>query len=406
MEASNIGIIGGGIAGHALAQFLARQGIKVTILEKITTPLPVGSGIMLQKPALHILGKLGVREAIESNGREIEGFFGENQNRKTIIDFNFKQFNPKLYGVGVHRGSIFSNLLQKSEENKNITIHYGEEIVEIQEVNDEVKVDSKTGKVFNFELVIVANGSGSLLRKNFPAIVKKSKIQSYAALWTTLPYKNEGGSHKITQVYDHSKHMYGLMPIGFATNEQKGEPLINFFCAISNEFYKTWDASKFDDWKSASYKIAPQYSDYIDKVEFKNLVTTPYYDARLSPFYKGRVAFVGDACHAISPHLSAGVNLALVDVYLLSKAIEESSDYTQAYKTYYEQRKAQINYYYYISKIITPLFQSQTDLGTIRDIVLPILYRFDWTKKIMGETILGVRKNLFKTIDKEFFEAN
>ena len=62
-----IGIIGGGIAGNAMALFLSKLNFQITVLEKVQTPKPVGSGIMLQKPALAILEKLDLRKNIEDN---------------------------------------------------------------------------------------------------------------------------------------------------------------------------------------------------------------------------------------------------------------------------------------------------------------------------------------------------
>jgi 2-polyprenyl-6-methoxyphenol hydroxylase-like FAD-dependent oxidoreductase len=406
LKLSHVGIVGGGIAGNALAQFLAQQNIKVTILEKVANPSPVGSGIMLQKPALAILEKLNIRSNIESNGVKIKGFSGLNKKGKTIIDFNFIDVNPDLYGLGVHRGSIFSNLLEQSNANPLIDIQLSATVVSVKDTKEKVIVNLEDGRSFDFELLIVANGSGSKLRDQYPSIVKQSKMQSYAALWTTLPYDPTKFDGKISQVYHKSEHMYGLMPIGFPTNAQEGLPQINFFCAITKEYFENWSREKFDEWKQMAYNVAPNYKEYIDQIiSFDQLVATPYFDAKLSPFYSGRVAFVGDACHALSPHLSAGVNLALMDVYELSKAIAEEQDYQSAYKRYFETRKEQVNYYYFISRLITPMFQSKTNLGWIRDFFIPILYSVSWTKKLMVETISGIRKNFFSTIDKEFYEG-
>lgn len=402
--AKHIGVIGGGIAGNAIALFLSKLNYQITVLEKVAMPKPVGSGIMLQKPALAILEKLGLKEQVENNGCRIDGFYGINKNGKTVLDFDFKSVNENLYGVGVHRGSIFTNLSQAAEKDQNVTILYGQEVNDVKNTGKGVNISTVQGNDYSFDLVVVANGSSSMLRNCFPDIVKRSKMQNYAALWTTLPYDGDEFAKKISHTYHKSEYMYGLMPIGYNNNEHVGDPQINFFCAITKDFYDNWDESKFKKWKEFSYKIAPNYAQFIDQItDYKQLTATPYFDARLKTTYSDKVVFVGDACHALSPHLSAGTNLALMDVYELYLAIEEESSYQSAFKRYGKVRKQQIGYYYMISKIITPMFQSSINLSAIRDYVIPIFYKIPWTKRVMVETISGIRKNLFGNIDKEFY---
>ena len=296
------------------------------------------------------------------------------------------------------------NLVSQVQKDVNTTVRYGTEAIDIKNLQNGVEVKTKEEETLFFDLVIVANGSGSLLRNCFPKNVIKSEVQNYAALWTTLPYNGEKHASMISHVYHKSRYTYGLMPIGFNNNEHSGKSQINFFCAITKEYFDDWGPDKFESWKKLSYEIAPQYSAFIDQItDYSQLVATPYYDARLKKSYQDKVVFIGDSCHALSPHLSAGINLALMDVYELFLALKEEKNYQLAYERYFKARKKQIAYYYNISKVITPLFQSATNLSWIRDNVIPVLYKIPFTKRIMVETISGIRKNVFKNIDKEFY---
>lgn len=401
----SIGIIGSGIAGSSLAIFLSRAGFKVTIFEKLENPSPVGSGIMLQPPAVKTLELLGVKDHIVNNGYKIHGFKGVTRSGKKVIDFEFAKVNPDLFGLGVHRGSIFSNLMAKASVAENVTIHYGKEIVEINDHKESVKLTDSNGQEYSVDLLVVANGSGSMLRKQFPEIVVRANQQKYGALWTTLPIgDNKEYHHNISHVYSKSESMYGLMPIGFATNSHKGDSQINFFCAVSSAYLKDWKEDTFESWKARSYDLASKYAPFIDQItDFNQLTPTTYFDAKLKPFYSGRIAFIGDACHALSPHLSAGCNLALMDALLLSECLSVYDSYLEAYQEYFKRRKDQVNYYYFISRLVTPLFQSKANLSWVRDHMIPLFYKLPLTRKLMVETIAGVKNNMFSKIQKKYY---
>src|SRR5215213_9078166 len=61
-------VVGGGIAGAAVATFLAETGVSVDLVEIKPDVTAVGSGITLQGNALRILDQLGVLEQCLAEG--------------------------------------------------------------------------------------------------------------------------------------------------------------------------------------------------------------------------------------------------------------------------------------------------------------------------------------------------
>jgi salicylate hydroxylase len=54
-------------------------------------------------------------------------------------------------------------------------------------------------------------------------------------------------------------------------------------------------------------------------------------------FYKGRVALLGDAAHASTPHMGSGAGMAIEDVYVLGDllgAIDDKKDIERVFKVY------------------------------------------------------------------------
>ena len=60
MKRLTIAIAGCGVAGLACATLLRRQGAHVVLFDKLETPQPLGSGIILQPVGLRVLDEIGV----------------------------------------------------------------------------------------------------------------------------------------------------------------------------------------------------------------------------------------------------------------------------------------------------------------------------------------------------------
>lgn len=65
-----VAIIGGGLAGLALALSLHQEGITSTVFEARAQPLYIGGAVMLSPNALKILDKLGVYKEVRKEGYE------------------------------------------------------------------------------------------------------------------------------------------------------------------------------------------------------------------------------------------------------------------------------------------------------------------------------------------------
>jgi len=59
-------------------------------------------------------------------------------------------------------------------------------------------------------------------------------------------------------------------------------------------------------------------------------------------YYKGRVALLGDAAHASTPHMGAGAGMAMEDTYILGEilaGVEDKKDLDKAFKVYDQVRR-------------------------------------------------------------------
>ncbi len=78
----------------------------------------------------------------------------------------------------------------------------------------------------------------------------------------------------------------------------------------------------------------------------------------------------------MSPQLGQGANMALLDAWALGQAVQsarknEDIDYVQLWQTYHQHRQSSTAFYQFLSRLLTPLYQS--DLwwaGGLRDFKL------------------------------------
>lgn len=393
-----IAVFGGGMAGSSAALFLKKDGHDVTLFEREANPAPLGAGIMLQRPGIHILKKLGFEDVLKVHTRPIHSFQGEIYNEKQIYNFDFLELGSDYFGLGMQRGTLFE-MLFNSLEKSGVKVIKGVEIDKVNFKNNKpFFFDTNQNEYADFDLFIVANGSRSKFREQFGNCVS-SKKQPYSAIWAKLPLVKEDLKDRILQLYK-GRDLMGFMPIGSDPFTHNNTEIINFFWAVSSQINPVTNDLEFKKWKEFLLKEFSIYADQIELLESKEqLMFSNYFDAQVDPLYYKNIVFIGDAAHAMSPQLSAGTNLALLDSYCLAKAIAKESILEKSLSSFSIERTKQHAFYLQISRLITPIFQSPKNLNLIRDKILPQFYNLGFTKNIILETITGMKTGLFSTID-------
>jgi 2-polyprenyl-6-methoxyphenol hydroxylase-like FAD-dependent oxidoreductase len=102
--------------------------------------------------------------------------------------------------------------------------------------------------------------------------------------------------------------------------------------------------------------------------------------------------FIGDAAHAMSPHLGQGINLALVDAWRLAACLRAADSIPRAFAELHAAQRSYVRYYAAVTWFLSPFFQSDWRiLGWGRDRVLPILPRIPVVYRQMLLTVSGLK---------------
>ena len=86
------------------------------------------------------------------------------------------------------------------------------------------------------------------------------------------------------------------------------------------------------------------------------------------PWHADRLVFLGDAAHATSPQLGQGANLAMIDAVTFADCVAAAPD-----AAYSAARRRHLNYYQFMTRALTPFFQSDSRLlAVVRDLTFPL----------------------------------
>lgn len=391
----HIGIAGCGPAGLSAALFLNRQGHRVTLVDQLEAPAPVGSGFMLQATGLAVLAELGLGSPIRALGVEIERLHGRAvPSQRTVLDVRFDNLGPGMRGLAVHRAALFDVLFQ-AVQRAGIEVVTGSCVTSYSCGSDQrPSLQTRSGaSIGPFDFVIDALGAGSPLRTQmWPK--KRVEALPFGALWTSLEVKagaslNGFAAHTLEQVYRRADRMAGVMPIGKISKETA--PYTAFFWSMKQADVATWEKEGLACWKDEVIGLWPETAELLSQIENHTQMTFAQYGHHtLSQPYRGRVVSIGDAAHATSPQLGQGVNMALLDAYALSEAVAATRDPGEAVVMYAKARRYHVRIYQTLSRAFTPVYQSDsTVLPFLRDWLFAPVAGLPLVPKLIARVVSG-----------------
>jgi 2-polyprenyl-6-methoxyphenol hydroxylase-like FAD-dependent oxidoreductase len=386
----DIAIVGYGTAGQAVARLLLRQGHRLDLFERAPQPRPVGAGLLLQPTGLAVLASLGLLDAALACGESIETLYGETTTGRCVIDMDYARLGLGN-GLGIQRGALFE-LLRDATIEQNLKA--GTAIVDVDSRSGELR-DAAGMRHGPYDLVLVCGGAASALRP--VALTRRDRPYAWGALWTLCADPERRFRARLLQRYDGPRRMAGLLPVGVLPGQCSEDRKIGFFWSLPARELEPALARGIDAWRSdvAAYwpAIAPLLDSVVDTAQ---LMPAQYRDAILRRFHEGRVAWLGDAAHAMSPQLGQGANMALLDAAALAQALAECTGVDAALQRYDRERRDHVAIYQFISRWLTPLFQSELDwAGRLRDACFGPLAKLPLLRGETLKVLAGVKRGLF-----------
>jgi len=322
-------ITGASIAGPALAWWLRRHGMAVTVVERAPKFRDGGQTIDVRGAGRTVVQRMGLEGAIRERTTHEEAVVFVDERNHVRARIGAEQFggNGLVAEIEILRGELARLLIDHSRD--SVDYVFGDRIAALHDRGDKVEVRFEHGDQREFDLVIGAEGIGSSTRAMvFGGEVERVPLDLYTAYFTIPRGERDGnvarwfnapGGRSVFLRPDN----LGTTRAGLSLQEKP-----RGYEKLSQDEQKALLKEKFADagWET------PRILAALDEV--KDFYFEAIGQVRMKRWSKGRVALVGDAAYCASPISGMGTSLALVGAYVLAGELSRSDDHAEAFAAY------------------------------------------------------------------------
>ena len=287
-------------------------------------------------------------------------------------------------------------MLFKAAKLSGAKMHHGAEVTGVDALAQRVLLGGG-GVSEPYDLFIDALGVRS------PLVERGNCFLGYGALWANAPFPSGDGFpvNVLTQRYRSANVSSGVMPIGTMVDEEP--PKAAFFWTLHAEHYDSWLMTPLPRWKDKVLKLWPEAAPVLDHfTDHDQFIFAHYAHHTAKAPVEGLIVHIGDSWHAASPQLGQGANMALLDAWALSTAIERHDDVDAALAAFFEMRRSHVKFYQAISHLFTPVYQSDSKmLPALRDRFAGPVSGFWFMPKLLAAMVSGTLGGPIKKIRPE-----
>lgn len=367
-------IVGGGVAGPALAGFL-KNSAEITLIDKAPQWGNIGYAIALWGNGQKILKQLGIDHKVLKMGYEIPWNVFEDKKGKILTFFTFNSFH--VYGptAVVTRTDLQQSLVKNIAGLANVQIKLGTTLSSIAQEKNKTFVTLSDGSAEYFDLVVGADGIHSQVRDMvFGTNFLKYYGWTVYAFWLPqkLPFPKgavefaAGG--KICLIYPMEDKAVVMFIIATPPKQ-----------VVKKENSKELLHSLFHDFKDSAGHM-------IDAIEDPtHIFRDDLAHIDMQKWYKGNVVLMGDAKHATSPITGMGASMALEDAFVLAEELRkvDVENIDTALKNYQTRRDKRVHEFRTASRFVERWMLVESPLlAVFRDIIMRLLPANYFTKQI------------------------
>jgi 2-polyprenyl-6-methoxyphenol hydroxylase-like FAD-dependent oxidoreductase len=318
-------IAGAGIAGLALTAALHRQGIDAVVVEERPAAFSVGGGISLWPNALAALDAIGLGDEVRAAGNPVTTGELRTTSGRVLQSLSPERVERALGGplVAIRRGALLDVLQAHLSPG---SIRTGVAVRGYERVGSRVAVRLSDGSTLDAPALVGADGYRSEVARALGGSLEE-RYAGYPAWRAISPLTGLAPLELLG-----SRQEFGVVPLGehgtywFATLHEPAEG-----SAARGEL--THLRAAFAGWpEPVGTLLAGTDEDAVNRVDIVD---------RASPaqWQDGPVTVIGDAAHAMRPHLGQGGCQALVDAAVLARALAASSTLAEAFAEYVAARR-------------------------------------------------------------------
>jgi 2-polyprenyl-6-methoxyphenol hydroxylase-like FAD-dependent oxidoreductase len=331
-------ICGGGIAGPALAYWLARLGHKVVVVERFPVIRATGAQIDIRGQGIVAIERMGLNDAIRSKLVDEAGVSIVNSRGKVkatiLANKSGKGAQSLISEYEIMRGDLVRTLHGATED--KVKYIFGKSVDSFEENEKRVIAYFSDGSSDTFDMLVGADGQGSRVRRHIQPLGAPSEyhnLGAHMAYWFIPKIESEQIGMCKTYLSP------GRRMIMTRTHNEK-ETQVYFLLLSDSEELRAISKSSIQQQKKAwadMFRDAGWQSDrFIKEMQTTdNWFCQDVVQVKTDTWHSGRVVLLGDAAHCPSPLTAMGTTSSLVGAYVLAGEISRSENLTQAFQNYH-----------------------------------------------------------------------
>ena len=309
-------IVGGGIGGLSTAYALARQGLRVRVLEQAPEFGEVGAGIQLATNCTRILHDYGLLDEARSLGVVPDHMVMRDATDGTELTRLDLRDLERTYGfpyLVIHRSDLHGMFVRACER-VGVDLATDSAVVEVRPGEHEATVVVADGREESADAVIAADGLHSIARR---LLVEDEPVSS--------AYVAYRGAQPMDQVADDSVDLSEVVVyVGprchFVQYGLRGGAMLNQVAVFESPKALAGE----EDWGTPD-ELDRAFEGACDRVQrgiplmWRDRWWRMYDRDPLMTWVRGRVALLGDAAHAPLQYLAQGAIMAIEDGWVLAE---------------------------------------------------------------------------------------
>lgn len=329
-------VVGGGVAGPAVAQLLTQVGWEAPVFEARPAPDPYeGLFLNVAVNGQRVLETLGVRERLLRDAHPAPRMvMWSGRGKELGVVPNGPAGRPAEGGVIVRRGWLHQTIRDGAEA-AGVTIHHGRRLVRVEERAGEVAAYFDDGSVEEGDILIGADGVGSVVRQH----VTPDLVPEFTGLLGTGGFAQVPGLEPTPGVQHFvfgARSFFGYLvrddgsAYWFANLTADRPPPPDTPVAGDALLARLRDLHRDDP--APVPQLLAHANGPVSGYPIFRLPTVP-------TWARGRVVAMGDAVHATSPSAGQGASLALEDAVVLATHLRAGGGHKEAFAAYEAARR-------------------------------------------------------------------